>query len=254
MRIQLRYFAIVREALGRATETREVPTGTTAGELFAAIVAAEPRLAGASRATLLMVNEEYADPDRPLADGDELAIIPPVSGGEPKARFQVVTEPIDPRGVEALVASGGSGAIVTFMGTVRDRARGRDVVALDYEAYAPAAVKMMIQIGEEIATRWAIEQVAIVHRTGYLTVGEASVVIVVASAHRGEAFAACAYAIERLKEIVPIWKKEHYTDGAVWVGSEAEYQIETGRLARSTGEAHENQLPMATLDNLDTKL
>jgi molybdopterin synthase catalytic subunit len=110
-------------------------------------------------------------------------------------------------------------------------AREREVVALEYEAYAPAAEKMLARIGEEIAARWGIERVAIVHRTGRLPVGEASVVIAVAAAHRGEAFAACQHAIERLKEIVPIWKKEFYRDGAVWVGSEADYQRELASVA-----------------------
>ena len=108
------------------------------------------------------------------------------------------------------------------------------VVALDYEAYPAAAEKMLAQIGDEIRERWGIERVAIAHRTGYLTPGEASVVIAVASPHRGEAFAACAYAIERIKEIVPIWKKEHYTDGATWVGSEADYQREIRASAAGT--------------------
>ncbi len=141
---------------------------------------------------------------------------------------------LDPRAVEALVESPAAGAIVTFTGTVRDNARGRNVVALDYEAYAAAAEKMLAQIGDEIRERWGIDRVAIAHRTGYLTPGEASVVIAVASPHRGEAFAACAYAIERIKEIVPIWKKEHYTDGAIWVGSEADYQREIRASAPGT--------------------
>jgi molybdopterin synthase catalytic subunit len=105
------------------------------------------------------------------------------------------------------------------------------VSQLEYEAYVPAAEAMLARIGEEIATRWGIERVAIVHRVGSLEVGEASVVIAVASPHRDEAFAACRHAIERIKEIVPIWKKEHYADGAVWIGSEAEYQREVGSRA-----------------------
>ena len=122
------------------------------------------------------------------------------------------------------------GVVVTFTGVVRDNGRGRAVSALDYEAYAPAAEKMMERVADEIREKWGLERVAIVHRTGLLPVGEASVVISISSAHRDAAFDACRYAIERLKEIVPIWKKEHYDDGAVWIGSEAEYQRETGRL------------------------
>ena len=228
MRVTLRYFAIVRETLGRAEEEREVPAGTTAGGLFDLLAAEEPRLGGMKRATMVMVNQEYASADQPLAEGDEVALIPPVSGGV-GPRFLVTAEPLDARAVEALVADPAAGATVTFTGTVRDHARGRGVTALDYEAYAPAAEKMLARVAAEIAARWGIERVAIHHRTGELQPGEASVVIAVAAAHRGEAFDACRHAIERLKQIVPIWKKEHYADGAVWVGSEADYQRETGR-------------------------
>jgi molybdopterin synthase catalytic subunit len=229
MQIRLRYFAMIREALGRSEETRETPRGTTAGQLFDALAVEQPRLAALKGTTLLMVNQEYVSADHLLADGDEVALIPPVSGGANETRFRVTTEPLDPRAVEALVAAPDAGAIVTFTGTVRDRARGRDVVVLDYEAYGPAAEKMLATIGAEIGERWEIERVAIVHRTGTLRPGEASVVIAVASPHRAEAFDACRHAIERIKQIVPIWKKEHYADGAIWVGSEAEYQREIDR-------------------------
>jgi molybdopterin synthase catalytic subunit len=225
MEVRLRYFAVIRELLGRGEETRRVDDGMTAGALFDLVAAETPRLAAMKPATMLMVNQEFVPPDRVLLEGDELALIPPVSGGETESRrFVVQTDALDPRRLEAVIADDGAGAVVTFTGTVRDNARGRAVVALDYEAYAAAAEKMLEQIGREIEERWGLRRVAISHRTGRLVVGEASVVIAVAAAHRGEAFAACAYAIERIKEIVPIWKKEHYADGAIWVGSEAEYQ------------------------------
>jgi molybdopterin synthase catalytic subunit len=232
MKIRLRYFAILRESLGRAEETREVADETTAGQLFDVIASEAPRLAGLKRSVMLMVNQEYVSGDHRLRDGDELALIPPVSGGgATEGRlFRVTTDVLDAREVEAVVAGPENGAIVTFTGTVRDHARGKGVTALDYEAYPPAAEKMLERIGDEIRERWGIERVAIVHRYGRLQVGEASVVIAVASPHRDEAFAACRHAIERIKEIVPIWKKEHYGDGAVWVGSEVEYQREIGRV------------------------
>ena len=234
MRIRLRYFARMREDLGRSEETREVASGTTVAALVDTLVAENPSLAGLAPALMVMVNEDYVTPGQTLADGDEVAIVPPVSGGSgesasqeggdgPSSRFAVVTGPLDPRLVESLVASPSAGALVTFTGSVRDHARGRAVLSLDYEAYGPAAVKMLARIGDEIGQRWGIDRVAIWHRTGLLGVGEASVVIAVTSAHREEAFAACQYAIERLKQIVPIWKKEHYADGAVWIGSEADY-------------------------------
>ncbi len=240
MRVHVRYFASMREMLGRATETRDVAPGTTAGELFDQIVAEMPRLAGLKRAVMLMVNQEYVPPDHPLADQDELAIIPPVSGGSHVTReelFRITEEPLDARAIEALVADPGSGAIVTFTGTVRNTARGKAVTALDYEAYAPAAEKMLRRIGDEMHQRWTINRVAMVHRVGLLTVGEASVVIAVSAPHREEAFEACRYAIARIKEIVPIWKKEHYADGATWIGSEADYQRELGRASVAAGGA-----------------
>lgn len=224
MDVTVRYFAMVRELMGRAAETRAVPEGTTTGALLDLLVEEQPRLAPFRQATMVMVNQAYADPARALASGDEVALIPPVSGGAEDPRFRVQAEPLDPRMVERLVDDPATGALVTFVGRVRDNARGQSVDALEYEAYPEAAARMMCQIGGEIEERWGIDKVAIVHRTGRLAVGEASVVIAVAAAHRGAAFAACAYAIDRLKEIVPVWKKEHYGDGAVWIGSEAEYQ------------------------------
>lgn len=230
MQVNLRYFAMVREILGRGAEVLDVAEGETAGNVLERLVAETPRLGPLRGSVLLMVNRSYVPVDHVLQDGDELALIPPVSGGaEGSSRFVVTPDELDPRAVEALVAGPGAGAIVTFTGTVRDNARGRGVVALDYEAYPEAAELMLARIGDEIRDRWGIDRVAIAHRTGYLTPGIASVLIAVASPHRGEAFAACSYAIERIKEIVPVWKKEFYQDGAVWVGSESDYQREIGR-------------------------
>ena len=246
--IRTHYFAMMRELLGMGGETLTLPAGSTAKDAFAVLVERPPRLAGMERAVMLMVNETYVRGSRVLQDGDELAFIPPVSGGSieddasevapaglPKL-FTVTAEAIDPRAVEALVAGPDAGAICTFTGTVRDNARGQDVTALDYEAYVPAAEKMLSHIGLEIVDRWPGVRTAITHRTGLLQPGEASVVIACASAHRAEAFAAAAYAIDRIKEIVPIWKKELYDDGSSWIGSEAEYQQEIGRLPRGLPE------------------
>jgi molybdopterin synthase catalytic subunit len=233
MQIKLKHFAIVRETLGRSTETREMAAGTTVAQVLEALIAEAPRLGSLRRAAMLMVNQEYVTADQVLNDGDELVVIPPVSGGaieSPGKLFRVTSDPLDPREAEAVVAAGDAGAVVTFTGTVRDHARGQSVTALDYEAYAPAAEKMLERIAGEIEERFGLSRIAIIHRTGLLQVGEASVVIAVSSAHREAAFDACKYAIERLKEIVPIWKKEFYLDGETWIGSEADYQIETGRI------------------------
>lgn len=234
IRIEMRYFAVVRELLGLSKETIELADGSTVGDALALVLERSPRLARAENALMVMVDQQYRPRDYVLSDGAEVAIIPPVSGGSVDERFRVTDRVLDPRQVEDLVANDASGALVTFAGTVRNHARGKPVVALEYEAYPPAAEKMLAQIGNEIFERWGIRSVAIQHRYGMLQIGETSVVIAVASPHRDAAFEACRYAIERIKVIVPIWKREIYEDGAVWIGSEADYQVEIGRTAPPT--------------------
>jgi MoaE-MoaD fusion protein len=232
MQITLRYFAIMREHLGKDVEILDVPDGTTAGQIFDLATKDTPRLAGLQRSVMVMVNEDYADSDQPLKEGDDVALIPPVSGGDDAKRFTVTKDELDPRAVEALVAGPDAGAVVTFAGTVRDNARGLEVTALDYEAYPSAAEKMLARVGDEAQEQWPGVRIAIAHRYGYLVPGEVSVVIGTASAHREDAYHASMFAISRIKEIVPIWKKEHYADGSTWIGSELDYQIETGRISR----------------------
>lgn len=229
--VTIRYFASIREAIGTRTETRELPDRTTAGELIDAIVAEHPAIDAMRRVSRIMLNHEYADPDHLLKDGDEVALIPPVSGGSDE--FRITDVPIVLQQLSDLVASPRAGAIATFAGTVRDHARGRGVLVLEYEAYAEAAEKALSQIGTEVRERWHVEGIAITHRTGRLSIGETSVGIAVSSAHRAEAFDACRYAIERIKQIVPIWKKEFYADGETWIGSESEYQAAFGRQSPS---------------------
>lgn len=232
--VTLRYFAFFREALGRREEQRIVPEGMTVGQLLAALADTTPALAGLRSLSRFVVNEEYVGGDTLLRDGDEVVFIPPVSGGmtaDAPDAFRIVAEPLAVEPVAALVADPGAGAIVTFAGVVRDNARGKGVVALEYEAYAPLAERMLAQIAGELRARWPVLRVAIWHRTGQLGVGETSVVIALSVPHRQEGFAACAHAIERLKEIVPIWKKELYADGATWIGSEAAYQALPDRTA-----------------------
>jgi len=140
-------------------------------------------------------------------------------------RYDVVTGPIDPRELEAVVTHPGAGAICTFTGIVRDNSRGQSVTHLDYEAYAEMAVPQMRKIGDEIKERWPGARVAMAHRTGKLEIGEASVVVCVSAPHRHEAIAACQWGIDRLKESVPIWKKEHSADGTYWIEGDSAQPI-----------------------------
>ncbi len=221
MNIVVKYFAMVRERLGVTEETLEIAPGGQVRTVYEHVVAAVPELQPLLDRSMIMRNHEYADHDDALADGDEIAIIPPVSGGD---HFRVHEETLDTEKIAAAVEDPGAGAINVFTGVVRDNARGRDVQALEYEAYPAAAERQLAVVAREMRERWELLGVAIEHRFGLLRIGEASVVIAVSSAHREAAFAASAYAIQRIKEIVPIWKKEFYDDGDAWIGSESEYQ------------------------------
>jgi molybdopterin synthase catalytic subunit/sulfur carrier protein ThiS len=196
-----------------------VPVGSTAAAIVAAIVARVPSLAAVASSVRPVVNQEFVSLDTPIKAGDDVALLPPVSGGA--ERFYLTEEPLDPRAVEALVEEPGCGAFVTFVGTVRNTNEGRAVDYLEYEAYPGMAERKMAEIGDEIRQRWGLDRVAMAHRLGRCAIGEASIVICVASPHRREAFEACHYAIDRVKEIVPIWKKEVWRDGSVWIGMHA---------------------------------
>ena len=210
-------------ARGAETETLELPAGSTLTDVYKALRLRHPALPdpGAVRPAL---NQEFSDWSAAVADGDEVAFVPPVSGGAHGVGvlFELTVDPLDARRLEAAVAHKGAGAICTFTGVVRDSSRGRSVTHLDYEAYAEMATLQMRKIGEEIAERWPEARVAMAHRTGRLEIGEASVVVSVSCPHRAEAIAACKWGIDRLKESVPIWKKEHAADGTYWIeGDEA---------------------------------
>jgi molybdopterin synthase catalytic subunit len=163
---------------------------------------------------LYAVNKEYADRDLKLVDGDEVALIPPVSGGA----FRLSEEPLSQERVVGEVARDEAGAIATFVGTTRIRSRGRTVQHLEYEAYPGMAEKVMAEIADELRARFDVLEIAIHHRTGRVEIGEASVVIAVSAPHRRDALAACAAAIDTLKETVPLWKKEVYEGGEEWIG------------------------------------
>jgi molybdopterin synthase catalytic subunit len=217
MMIRLRLFASVREIVGQRELTLILPEGTTAAALLERIARDHPRLKTLAPTLLLAVNREYVEGGTILVDGDEVALIPPVSGGTDL--YRITEDPVSLDPLVASVARNTSGAVATFLGVVRGFARGRQVSWLEYDAYPEMATAKMRQIGEEIRTRWAVDCIAIVHRTGRLTIGEASVAIAVSAPHRREALHACALAIERVKEMVPIWKKEVWADGSEWIGS-----------------------------------
>jgi molybdopterin synthase catalytic subunit len=216
MRVQVLFFAVVRDRLGRDAEELELGTGATADDAWREAVRRHPQL-GALRAVVrLAVNEEFAEGERVLADGDVVAIIPPVAGGS--GCFRVSDEALSLDEVVRAVTREEHGGVVTFTGVVRRQSRGKRVVRLEYEAYRPMAERKLAEIGAGIAAEWPGTRVAIVHRVGVLAVGELAVVIAVAAPHRAAAFEACRAAIDRLKESVPIWKKEIAEDGEEWIG------------------------------------
>lgn len=212
--IHVLYFAGAREAAGAARETLERVPATVA-DLRRALTEAHPALGRILPRCRIAVDQEFAEDDAPLRDGAEVAVVPPVSGGAP--RFQVVDRPLALAEVVDAVSGPGRGGIVTFTGAVRGESHGKRVVRLEYEAYAPMAERKLAEIGAEIARAHGVE-VAIVHRVGVLAPGEAAVVIACAAAHRTPAFRACEACIERLKQDVPIWKREVFEDGSEWVG------------------------------------
>jgi molybdopterin synthase catalytic subunit len=217
VKIHVRCFASVRDVVGCRELVLDVPAQFKTSGLLQRLAVDYPKLHPLMRSLKIAVNHEYVDADYVLAEGDEVALIPPVSGG--RDLFEITERPLSLDALAAAVGQTTSGAIASFFGVVRGYARGRQVEHLEYDAYPEMAVAKMRQIGEEIRARWPVDRVAIAHRVGRLAVGEASVAIAVASPHRQEALQACAYAIERLKEVVPIWKKEVWSDGSEWIGS-----------------------------------
>jgi MoaE-MoaD fusion protein len=220
--VRARLFARLREQAGTDTESVELPTGSSISDVYEALRRLHPALVTDRNAVRAALNREFADWDATVADGDEVAFIPPVSGGAhgTGVLFELTSRPLDARRMETAVAHKGAGAICTFTGVVRDSSRGRSVTHLEYEAYAEMAAAQMRRIADEIAERWPEARVAMAHRTGRLEVGEPSVVVSVSSPHRAEAIAACKWGIDRLKESVPIWKKEHAADGSYWIEGE----------------------------------
>ena len=221
MRVRVRLFARYREALGRERLEVDLPEGGTVESAWSAVADRHPELAPYRPFTLFAVGQDYVSPEHRLRPDDELCLFPPVSGGAGAATdiYRVVTEPLSPDTIAAEVDDPGAGGLVIFSGVVRNETGGRSVKFLEYEAHAPMAEVKMREIGESLRARWpGVKRVAMLHRIGRLEIGEASVLIAVSAAHRGDAFEACRHAIDTLKRTVPVWKKEHFEDGEVWVG------------------------------------
>ena len=217
MRIEVLYFAVLRERLKRDTEPLELPAAATVAAARAALAAAHPELSRLLPQVRAAVNRQMVGVEHTLCDGDELALIPPVAGGAAR-KIAVLATALSLDEVIACVQGPEQGGISTFTGTVRRQGQQPNVVRLEYEAYGPMAEEVLAAIAAEIEREWPGTRVAIHHRTGALVVGDVAVVIAASAPHRAEAFEACRAAIERLKQRAPIWKKEFGEDGAVWVG------------------------------------
>ena len=249
MRITVRLFALQRAQTGLRNHELELPEGADVAAAWTALVTDLPVIAGAGSSVRFARNGVYTATDAVLADGDELAVIPPVAGGAdaetaPFRRLELREDTLDAGLLDELraeVASEADGAVAVFVGQTRDSAgtpapgqedeaakfAGQQVSGLAYEAFEPMALSVLGDIADEIEARLGVRRLAIVHRLGEVAVGQSSVIIVVASPHRGEAFEACRYAIEELKARAPIWKSEQFADGSVWLGAPARHGPES---------------------------
>ncbi|HUV95963.1 MAG TPA: molybdenum cofactor biosynthesis protein MoaE [Acidobacteriaceae bacterium] len=227
MHVHVLLFGALKDLRAREKETVELPERATVEEFLRGFFAVAPQLEKYAGSLAIAVNREYALPSQVLREGDEIALLPPVSGGSPEDEsiegtdwIRLQREPIDPGELVAAVKEGEAGAVVVFDGIVRNNTRGRRTLYLDYEAYEAMALSQMQGLARDAQQRFGVRRVALVHRLGRLQVGETSVLIVVASAHRAQAFEACRWIIDTLKKTVPIWKKEWFEDGAVWADGE----------------------------------
>ena len=220
MRVTVLFFGVLKEMFSGASQTLELPGGSTVETVLGHFRALAPEQSSLWPALATAVNGDYAARAYPLCDGDEVALLPPVSGGSIAASVALVREPIDAASLMHAVKQGEDGAVVVFDGIVRNNTRGRRTLFLMYEAYEQMALRQMQSLAEQAVGSRGVRQVILVHRLGRLEVGETSVFIAVSSAHRGEAFEACRWLIDTLKKTVPIWKKEHFEDGAVWADGE----------------------------------
>jgi molybdopterin synthase catalytic subunit len=222
---------MLKDLTGCSSDLLELPERSTLCDLLAHYQQQIPRLSQISASLAMSINQEYAPPESPLKPGDEVALLPPVSGGlgqlssvaDPTGRRRYAAlfdQAIDTEAILCKIKRPDDGAAVVFEGVVRNHTRGRRTFYLDYEAYPEMALKQMELLAQQALSNFAIRDVAICHRLGRLQIGDTSVAIVVASAHRTAAFEACRWLIDTLKRTVPIWKKEYFEDGAVWADGE----------------------------------
>jgi len=226
MRVRVLFFGMLKDLIGRSTDVVELPAGACVNDLLTHYGEATPRMTAYFSSLAVSVNQEYVLRDAVLQENDEVGLLPPVSGGLGQETTTVarhtrlVHESIEAVEIVDRLKQPSDGAVTVFDGIVRDNSRGRRTLFLDYEGYEPMAERELEKLATDALARFSIRDIAIVHRLGRLEIGESSVLIVVASAHRGAAFDACRWVIDTLKKTVPIWKKEHFSDGAVWADGE----------------------------------
>ena len=244
MQVRVLFFGVLKDLAGKASDSISLPENATLGDVLSHYEEVIPRLTETASSLAMSVNQEYAGPATRLRPGDEVALLPPVSGGvdaDAARRSQhaaIVRERIETVSILEGIKRPEDGAAVVFEGIVRNHTRGRRTLYLDYEAYEEMALKQMEELAARALAEYKIRDVAIVHRLGRLEIGETSVLIAVASAHRAAAFDACRWLIDTFKRTVPIWKKEHFEDGAVWADGEPfPGEIPTAQGTHSEGRA-----------------
>jgi molybdopterin synthase catalytic subunit len=230
MNVHVRLYATYREQAGSGAIDVRFEGGNTVADAIAQLLADVPSLPRAFKPHLIAVNDEFANPAYPLSDGDEIALYPPVSGG---VDVRVVREEIDARTMADAVRRASNGAVVTFEGTTRDNTDGERVLHLEYEADERMAEKVIAQVLEETAARFGVPAMAARHRIGRLEIGDVSLIVAAGAAHRLEALLAAQYAVDRIKHIVPVWKKEYFENGSVWIGAACEPEHHARELAEA---------------------
>ena len=243
MRVKVLFFGMLKDIVGAAEDELTVPDGAQLRGIFDHYAGRFPRIGQMASSIVLARNHEFSDGSASVADGDEVAFLPPVSGGTAAADatftheihddaghfFALTRKPIEARALIARIVAGEDGAVVNFEGVVRNNSKGRKTLYLEYECYEPMAIKTLAAIGREIAASHAIGRIAMVHRLGRVDIGETSVAVVVTAPHRKPAFDAALEGINRLKRTVPVWKKEYFADGEVWVDGEWDDSIVKAR-------------------------